>query len=69
MSRWLVTAHRDWQRLDIFQFEVEAPTREEAIELARKGVDSPNRAGTWIKGDPRLRDSGLIVTPRETPWT
>ena len=62
MSRWLVTAHRDWQRLDIFQFEIEAPTHEEAIELARNEIDSPERTDTWIEGEPHLRDSGFVVT-------
>jgi hypothetical protein len=63
-----VTAHRDWQRLDILQFEIEAPTREAAIELARGGIDSPKRAGDWVKGEQHLSNSRFIITPAEAPW-
>ena len=66
--KWLVTAHRDWQRLDIIQFEIEAPTREEAREIAREQIDSPERATAWVKGEPHLRDSGFIITPGEALW-
>jgi hypothetical protein len=68
----LIKARRKYQaagrRLDIVRFEVEAPTREEAIELARQQIDSPERADAWIEGEPHLRDSGFIITPGETPW-
>ena len=59
MSRWLVTAHRDWARLDVAQFEIEAPTREQAIELAKERLETG--PVPWIEGELVKRDEGFIV--------
>lgn len=57
--RWVVTAHRDWTRLDVVQFEIEAPTREQAIELARRQLETDQVP--WIEGEIVKRDEGFIV--------
>jgi hypothetical protein len=61
--KWLVTAHRDWERLDIAQFEIEADSREQAIEIASRQL----AAGTmpWIAGELVKHDEGFVVTPAE----
>ena len=57
--KWVVTAHRDWWRLDVAQFEIEADTREQAIELAKQRLKTgPVR---WIEGEMVKRDEGFIV--------
>jgi hypothetical protein len=59
--KWLVTAHRDWWRLDIAQFEIEADTREQAIELARRQLEVGHVP--WIEGEISKRDEGFVVGP------
>jgi hypothetical protein len=61
--KWIVTAHRDWWRLDIAQFAVEAPTREEAIEFAKQQLATG--PVSWVVGDLVKRDEGFVVTPPE----
>jgi hypothetical protein len=58
--KWIVTAHRDWQRLDIAQFEIEGDTREQAIEIAKQQLAT----GTvfWTTGEFVKRDEGFVVT-------
>jgi hypothetical protein len=79
--KWVVTAHRDWQRLDVAQFEIEAETRDDAIELAKQQLaacsvvwieatrDEATKLapGTvaWIAGEPVKHDEGFVVTPGE----
>jgi hypothetical protein len=61
--KWLVTAHRDWQCLDIAQFAIEANTRDEAIEIAKQQlVTGPV---PWVVGQFAKHDEGFIVTPGE----
>jgi hypothetical protein len=61
--RWIVTAHRDWRRLDIAQFQIEAETREQAIEIAKQRLAT----GTvpWIAGELAGHHEGFVVTPVE----
>ncbi len=59
MSRWLVTADRDCQCVDVAQFEIEAPTREEAIGIAKEQLElGPVR---WFKGELVTTDQGFLV--------
>jgi hypothetical protein len=63
--RWLVTAHRDWQRVDVAQFEIEADTREQAIELAEQHLAAD--PVPWIEGEPVKRREGFVVTSSGGP--
>jgi hypothetical protein len=63
--KWLVTAHRDWQRLDIAQFAIEADTREQAIEIADQQL--AGGAVPWSVGELVKSQEGFIVTPEEQP--
>jgi len=58
--KWVVTAHRDWERLDIAQLEIESLTREEATQLAKQQLEAGQVP--WIEGEQHLRDSGFIIT-------
>jgi hypothetical protein len=53
------TAHRDWTRVDVAQFEIEDDTREQAIEIANQRLATG--PVPWVVGDLVKRDEGFIV--------
>jgi hypothetical protein len=59
----MVTAYQDWERLDIAQFEVEADTRDEAIEIAKKQLATGSVP--WVVGEMTRHDDGFVVTPEQ----
>jgi hypothetical protein len=62
--KWVVTAHRDWRRLDIAQFEIEAGTRDQAIATAKQQLAASHVL--WVEAD--RRDEASKIAAGTVVW-